>query len=791
MLQGPLTRNDLAEAERQFRQDLEKRQISLARSNVVIGRASDGSWPRANAANKGRSGRGDAQYVYDTDGWPRWTIINYTDSLGWESSYYQKTDRPLTQEEQEQIDRAIAANRREQEEAKARQQAAWERVAMACRQRFEAAKPANAEHAYLVKKSIGTYDIRQEGDTLLIPLYGDDGLIWSLQTISTSGSKLYAKGSRVRGSLYVIPAEQADVSRETPRVYVAEGFATAATIAELTGCAVIVAFASNKVMEAGEYARNLWPDSELIFAADDDWKTVVNGKPMNPGMEAATKAAIALEGLVAVPDFSGVIRNEKDTDFNDMRRVRGDEPTRTALSNAVRPDRLPNGTVTPNNDEEPPKSRAKLTLNDFYAHMPTHTFIFIPTREMWPKTSVDARLGKKASSWLDKNRPVEQTTWAPGLPMIIRDRLTSEGGWIDREGVNCFNFYRPPTLTPGNAAGAEKWLQHVRNIYPDYAERIVLWLAHRVQRPGQKLNHALVLGGEPGIGKDSILEPVKIAIGPWNFQETTPVSLLGRFNGFLKSVILRVSEARDMGDVDRYQFYDHTKILLAAPPDVLRIDEKNTREYSIVNAVGVIMTTNHRDALYMPADDRRHYMTWSEMTAGTLSVSYFNELYQYYEQGGAADVMAYLLALDLSGFDPKAPPPKTEAFWAAVNAGRSNDDAELEDVLERLGKPPVLTLAMVLAEAADSDFARWLSDRKSARVIPHRMENAGYVPVNNPDSKQGLWRLPINAAGATKRQMIYGRTDLSVRERLDAAMVMARATQPEVRDTVSDELPPF
>ena len=87
------------------------------------------------------------------------------------------------------------------------------------------------------------------------------------------------------------------------------------------------------------------------------------------------------------------------------------------------------------------------------------------------------------------------------------------------------------------------------------------WLAHRVQRPAEKINHALVLGGAQGIGKDTLLEPVKHAVGPWNFQEVSPTHLLGRFNGFVKSVILRVSEARDLGEIDRFSFYDHTKSL--------------------------------------------------------------------------------------------------------------------------------------------------------------------------------------------------------------------------------------
>ena len=59
---------------------------------------------------------------------------------------------------------------------------------------------------------------------------------------------------------------------------------------------------------------------------------------------------------------------------------------------------------------------------------------------------------------------------------------------------------------------------------------------------------------------------MKQAIGPWKISEVTPQQMLGRFNGFTKSVILRVSEARDLGDLDRYAFYDHSKSYIASPP---------------------------------------------------------------------------------------------------------------------------------------------------------------------------------------------------------------------------------
>ena len=61
-----------------------------------------------------------------------------------------------------------------------------------------------------------------------------------------------------------------------------------------------------------------------------------------------------------------------------------------------------------------------------------------------------------------------------------------------------------------------------------------------------------MLGGAQGIGKDTILEPVKAGVGAWNWNDISPTQMLGRFNGWAKSVILRVNEARDLGDVDRF-----------------------------------------------------------------------------------------------------------------------------------------------------------------------------------------------------------------------------------------------
>jgi hypothetical protein len=289
-----------------------------------------------------------------------------------------------------------------------------------------------------------------------------------------------------------------------------------------------------------------------------------------------------------------------------------------------------------------------------------------------------------------------------------------------------------------------------------------------VQFPGEKINHALVLGGAQGIGKDTLLEPLKCAVGHRNFHDIGPTDLLERFNEYGKSVVLRISEARDLGEGNRFAFYDHIKRYTVTPPGELRINEKHLRAYYIINCVGIIVTTNHKtDGIYLPADDRRHYVAWSSLTKDDFPPDYWKDLWGWYHDGGFAHVTAYLAELDLSAFDPKAPPPKTPAFWDIVNVGQSPEDAELADVIDTLGRPSVLILLQLIT-AATGETAEWLVDRKNRRAIPHRLERCGYVSVRNPNRGDGLWIIK------DVRAVIYAKVTLPLKERLQAAQKLAR-----------------
>lgn len=212
------------------------------------------------------------------------------------------------------------------------------------------------------------------------------------------------------------------------------------------------------------------------------------------------------------------------------------------------------------------------------------------------------------------------------------------------------------------------------------------------------------------------------------------------------------------------------KSIIAAPPDVLRINEKHLREYYIPNLCGVIITTNHKtDGIYLPKDDRRHFVAWSPRLRGDFSEVYWNELWHYYDYaGGDADVAAYLAELDLTGFNPKAPPPQTPAFWDILSAGRQPEDAEMADALDRLGNPDAVTLAQIIdstlnAHGIPSEFGQWLKERANRRRIPHRFETCGYIAVRNLSTDSGLWVI------GGVRQTIYAKSALSRTNQLKAA----------------------
>lgn len=263
----------------------------------------------------------------NTAGW----CLLFSDGLGgsfgdWSSglseSWQATRDKPFSSAEREAYRRHVADAQRQSEAARcARQTEAAAKAALI----WNAAALAPSDHDYLVRKGVQVHGVRLHNGALLIPMR-DGRELCSLQFIEPDGSKRFLSGGRAAGCYFSIGCAQGAAA-----LCITEGFATGATIHEATGHPVAVAFNAGNLKAVAQAIRERHLALPLIICADDDAAT-----DSNPGMAKANEAALAVGGLVAVPDF-GPDRPQGVTDFNDMTATVGIDAVRDAIRKAVPP----------------------------------------------------------------------------------------------------------------------------------------------------------------------------------------------------------------------------------------------------------------------------------------------------------------------------------------------------------------------------------------------------------------------------------------------------------------------
>jgi len=411
--------------------------------------------------------------------------------------------------------------------------------------------------------------------------------------------------------------------------------------------------------------------------------------------------------------------------------------------------------------------------DDYLAHLPSNTYYHIPTGQFFPAATIDnvlfpmdvgeemgsgTRKTMKATKWLSRNKPVHQSTWMPGAPRVIDGWVYDDGVMVQHPGMMVLNLYRDPTPPQPRGGPVDRWIDHVRAIYPRHWQEVLAWMAFVAQHPTIKMNFALVLGGSQGIGKDSILAPLERVVGGRNWRETSPeVILTSQFTEYLQCRVLRINEAKDTGGESRFQFYEKCKTIIAAPPNVHSINAKGQRPYQIPNLNATIITTNHRTGgLYLPADDRRHLVVFSDAVRTQFSDAYWNDYHQWMGNGGIEDCAAWLLSFDVTRFNPKVP-TQTDAFLEMVEGGQSADHHDLADLVEMAGSDPftIEKLAFLAMGNGDRELAEDLRNRGKLPKIKRALIDLGFVQYKNPnDMKRGRWMINGKLVTLYKRQPV-------------------------------------
>lgn len=415
-----------------------------------------------------------------------------------------------------------------------------------------------------------------------------------------------------------------------------------------------------------------------------------------------------------------------------------------------------------------PANQATGRVNDFIAVRMTDKYLHLPTMTEWSRTAVDAHVPRgewpigqnneqmSPASWLayTEGQPaITQYAWLPGQPTpVIFDSVVQDGQLVPSVGNNILNMWRPLVLPPlrGGIFDAEPWLEHGRRLYGDEFHHIVRYLAFALQNPGVKINHGLVFTGPTRIGKDTILKAIAWFLAKsGNWKETTPAGVLGQFNDFVMTMGLRINEIEAVvdprGRSSYLLMYDHLKIILAAPPELLPVNRKGLPVLHVPNVCFVVITSNSVETvLNLIPEDQRAYVVSTNLQRRDMPDDYHAKLHAWHDAGGNEAVIHYLMSLDVSDFDPKAPPPMTSAKRTVIAAAGDPLAATMADLLDAMARPPVLAVRELehLANTHRIDFEGLPPTAPKYRNrLTQWLAESGYVRFPNPGASDGYFKI--------------------------------------------------
>lgn len=246
-------------------------------------------------------------YVAHADGIPagrfgNWYEDSGRDGIAWRANI----GRQLTPAEEQEL---LIRQKELREARRAAIDSKHAEAAEQVKRLWESFQPATAEHPYIAAKGIQPHIARVDNyGRLVVPLYQPEGQLSSLQYIALNedgtSEKRFHTGAKMAGGFCVI----GNVANAA-QVYMAEGYATGATIHEVTGDPVVVAYSAHQLVTIAKTIREHLPHLPLTIVADNDESEV--------GISCATQAAATVGARYVMPPRP---EGEKHVDANDYHR---------------------------------------------------------------------------------------------------------------------------------------------------------------------------------------------------------------------------------------------------------------------------------------------------------------------------------------------------------------------------------------------------------------------------------------------------------------------------------------
>lgn len=265
---------------------------------------------------------------------------------------------------------------------------------------------------------------------------------------------------------------------------------------------------------------------------------------------------------------------------------------------------------------------------------------------------------------------------------IIYDADTEFGSIIVEDGIRYVNAFKPSD-DAGTEGDVSVFLTHVRKLLPLDNNILLDWMAYKVQNPGKCMLWAPVIIGTYGNGKTTIADAMMMVMGKRHSALVQSSDVDNKFNGWVFGNTFAVINDFKVGDKR-----DVIEILKPLITDrMIAYQKKGVDSDLCRNMLGIMITSNHRDAVIKTKDDRRYatFITPQESKEDVLrdgmDSDYFERLDVFMRDPRTASYLRHYFLNRKVGHHPNRA-PDTSSTLLAIQASLGSIEQEILEAIE-------------------------------------------------------------------------------------------------------------
>jgi hypothetical protein len=262
--------------------------------------------------------------------------------------------------------------------------------------------------------------------------------------------------------------------------------------------------------------------------------------------------------------------------------------------------------------------------------------------------------------------PVNMWLYSDGRRMVSRDHVvfdpTNKAQLPDY--VNLFHGMPVQPDASKSCARILELLYHLCNEEDAIYDWVLKWIAFPLQRPGAKMETAIVMHSEEGSGKNLFWEAVKSLYGIYA-SVITQNELESQFNTWASRKLFMIANEV----VSRSELREHKgRLKNYITESELQINEKLLPLRTEENHMNFVFLSNETQPLALDRTDRRYLVLW---TPPARPPDFYASVKGEILNGGAAALYAQLLEIDLGDFNEHTKPIITEAKRNLIEISKS------------------------------------------------------------------------------------------------------------------------